>query len=76
MSVSLELLPTLLKVTHETLAKRMLVFLVVVMIFALFCWAMLMGTLMHLGIAASFALLVGWPVLLRKESDDGGQTSG
>lgn len=70
MSVSLEHLPALLSITHRVLSRKVLVFTTLIMTFSLFCWAMAMGHIIHLTIAATFAVLVFLFVLLRKESVD------
>jgi hypothetical protein len=71
MSISLEHLPALLRITQETLATRVLVFVALLMSFGLFCWAMVYGDWPRLLIAATFALIVFLPILLRKETSDG-----
>lgn len=69
MSVNYEHLPALLRLTQDLLARKVLIVMAVVMTFALFCWAMIIGTWLHLSIAAAFAVLVLWPLWLRKEPE-------
>jgi hypothetical protein len=70
MSLSLEHLPALLRVTHEVLSRRILVFVALAMTFGLFCWAMAAATVLSVCVAGTFAAMVFLPILLRKESSD------
>lgn len=76
-SLDMRHLPALLRITYGVLAQRVLLFLALSMAFGLFCWALATGTWLSLALAATFAVLVFLPILLRskKETDDAAETS-
>ena len=57
-----------IEVALRMLSSRVLLFLAMMMTFGLFCWAMWMGTLLGLIMAATFACLVYLPVLFKEST--------
>jgi len=46
------------------LAQRVLTIVALFMVFAIFCWAMIVGDYVHFWIAGAFAVLIFLPVLM------------
>lgn len=65
----------LMKMAYGAFAARLVIIVALLMAFGLFSWAMWMGTVLSLCVAAAFALVVFLPVLLRKEASSGGSTT-